>query len=207
MLTLWGRLSSINVVKVAWCIAEANIAHERIDAGLHFGHVKTPEYLKKNPNGLVPMIEDDGFVLWESNAIVRYLSEKYASGSLWPLDRQVRADADRWMDWQQTTFIAALGPAFVHLYRLPPEKRDESVIAASVAKTNEVSQIIDTWLETRAYVAGDQFTMGDIPIGCSIHRWLNMPMIQRAERPNIARYYKRIMSRPAAQASLTLPVS
>lgn len=206
MLTLWGRLSSINVVKVAWCIAEANIPHERIDAGLSFGHVRTPEYLAKNPNGLVPLIEDDGFVLWESNAIVRYLSEKYAAGLLWPTDRQVRADADRWMDWQQTTLIAALGPAFIHLYRLPAEKRDEAVIAASLAKMTEVTAILESWLETRAYVAGDQFSMGDIPIAATLHRWLNMA-IRREERPAITRYYKRIMSRPAAQASLTLPVT
>jgi len=206
MLTLWGRLSSINVVKVAWCIAEANIPHERIDAGLSFGHVRTPEYLAKNPNGLVPLIEDDGFVLWESNAIVRYLSEKYAAGLLWPTDRQVRADADRWMDWQQTTLIAALGPAFIHLYRLPAEKRDEAVIAASLVKMTEVTAILESWLETRAYVAGDQFSMGDIPIAATLHRWLNMA-IRREERPAITRYYKRIMSRPAAQASLTLPVT
>ena len=207
MLTLWGRMNSVNVIKVAWCIAEANIEHRRIDAGMAFGHNRTVDYLAKNPNGLVPMIEDDGFVLWESNAIVRYLAEKHASGSLWPTDRHVRADADRWMDWQQTTFEATLSPAFRQLYRLPAgQAPDQAIIDASAAAMNKVSLVLENWLADRSHVAGDTFTMGDIAIGATVHRWLNMP-VAREERPNIARYHKTVFARPAAQKVLPLPIS
>jgi glutathione S-transferase len=206
MLTLWGRLNSINVQKVVWCLAEAAIPYQRIDAGREFGVVGTPDYLAKNPNGLVPVIEDDGLTLWESNAIVRYLAEKYATGSLWPTDRATRAAADRAMDWQQTTLNPAISPAFLHLYRLPADKRDDQVIAASLAKTNSVMAMLDQMLAGQAFMAGDAFSMGDIPVACTVHRWLNMD-IARDNRPHIARYYSSIMARPAARQTLTLPVS
>jgi glutathione S-transferase len=125
-LKIWGRLSSVNVQKAMFCVQELRLPHERIDAGLAFGIVNTPEFRARNPNGLVPVIEDDGFVLWESNAIVRYLAAKHAAGSLSPNDLRQRADADRWMDWQTTTLQPAMGPAFIHLVRLPPEKHHGS---------------------------------------------------------------------------------
>src|SRR6202140_854311 len=131
MLTIWGRSNSVNVQKVLWCCEELPRGYERIDAGGPFGVVSTPRYLNLNPNGLVPTIEDDGFVLWESNAIVRYLAAKHASGSVWPSDPHERADADRWMDWQTTTLQPAMGPAFVHLVRFPPEKRDATAVDPS----------------------------------------------------------------------------
>src|SRR5260370_27045043 len=110
------------------CVGEVGLPYERIDAGLAFGIVDAPAYRAKNPNGLVPLIEDDGFLLWESNAIVRYLAGKHATGSMLPSDPQRRADADRWMDWQTTTLQPAMGAAFLHLVRLPPEKREASAV-------------------------------------------------------------------------------
>lgn len=205
MLKLWGRLNSINVQKVVWCLGETGTPHERIDAGRQFGKLDTPAYGAMNPNRLVPVLEDDGLTLWESNAIVRYLAEKYASGSLWPTDRRMRAEADRAMDWQQTTLNAALSPAFLHMYRLPADKRDEAVIAASVAKTDEVMVLLEALLKGRAYVAGDAFTMGDIAVGATVHRWLNMP-IARSARPEVERYYRSLMQRPAARTALLLPI-
>jgi glutathione S-transferase len=108
MLRIWGRLSSINVQKVVWCADELGLPYERTEAGGSFGVVGTPEYLAMNPNGLVPVIDDGGFVLWESNAIVRYLAARHGDGWLWPTDLQLRAEADRWMDWQNFTFWPAM---------------------------------------------------------------------------------------------------
>jgi glutathione S-transferase len=172
MLTLWGRTNSINVQKVHWCLEELALPYRRIDAGREFGVVDTPEYRRLNPNALVPTIEDDGFVLWESNAIVRYLAAKHAGGGLWPADPRTRADADRWMDWQATTFTPATGPAFHGLIRTAPEKRDTSAIAQSIAKAEPMAALLDAHLAGRRFVAGDAFTAGDIAVGAAAHRWL-----------------------------------
>src|SRR6266853_3212134 len=148
MLKLWGRINSINVQKVLWALAELKVPYERTDAGLQFGVVNEPFYRRMNPNGRVPTIEDDGFVLWESNAIVRYLAAKHAAGSLWPEDLRVRAEADRWMDWSNTTFWPALRTLFLGLVRTAPEKRDPQALAQSRLKTDEVLRIVDTHLGT-----------------------------------------------------------
>src|SRR6266702_1843690 len=128
MLKLWGRINSINVQKVLWALAELRVPYERSDAGLQFGVVNEPFYRRMNPNGRVPTIEDNGLVLWESNAIVRYLAAKHAPGDLWPDDIRTRADTDRWMDWSNSTFWPALRPLFMGLIRTPPEKRDPNAM-------------------------------------------------------------------------------
>ena len=123
MLRIWGRLSSVNVQKVVWCADELGLAYERIDAGGAFGLTRTPEYLAMNPNSLVPVLDDDGFVLYESNAIVRYLAARHSRGTLWPEDLAKRADADRWMDWQTNTYQPAMRDIFWQLVRTPADKR------------------------------------------------------------------------------------
>ena len=125
MLKIWGRNNSVNVQKVLWCCEEMGLQYERIDAGGSFGVVNTPQYRELNPNGLVPTIEDDGFVLWESNAIVRYLAAKHSAGKLWPEDLKIRAEADKWMDWQNTTFWPTFRPLFWNLVRTPVDQRDD----------------------------------------------------------------------------------
>lgn len=127
MLKIWGRINSVNVKKALWAIEELEAPYERIDAGMAFGINKTPEYLKMNPMGLVPVIDDDGFILWESHAIARYLAAKHGKGSLGPTDPRTHADADRWMDWA-STFAAGLRNAFWGLIRTPAEKRDQKAI-------------------------------------------------------------------------------
>jgi glutathione S-transferase len=204
-LKIWGRLTSINVQKAMFCVEDLNLPHQRVDAGLSFGIVTTPEYRAKNPNGLVPLIEDGDFVLWESNAIVRYLAAKHATGSLWPTDPRERADADRWMDWQTTTLQPAMWAAFMHLVRLPPEKRDAGAVEPSRQKTEDCVAILDGVLADRRFIAGERMTVGDIALGPALHRWLNLPL-ERARRPNVERWYGEIMRRPRAGNALILPV-
>src|SRR5258707_9272853 len=120
MIKLWGRTNSINVQKVLWTLAELDLAYERVDAGLHFGIVGTPSYLAMNPNALVPTIDDDRFVLWESNVIVRYLATKYGMGKLCPEEMRERFDAERWMDWQQTSLNPPIGSLLFNRIRRPP---------------------------------------------------------------------------------------
>jgi glutathione S-transferase len=206
VIKLWGRLSSINVQKAVWALEELDLAYQRTDAGGAFGLNDTPEYLRMNPTGLVPTLEEDAFILWESNAIVRYLAAKYGAGTLWPENLRVRAEADRWMDWQATAFTPALRDGFWQLIRTPEEKRDPAVIERSLAASERNATILDRHLAGRAYVAGEAFTAGDIAAGAIAHRWLNMP-IRREPRPEMERWYRELMRRPAAQRALLLPVA
>ena len=206
MLKLWGRLNSINVQKAVLALEELGLAYERTDAGLQFGINRTPEYLAMNPNGLVPTLDDDGFVLWESNAIVRYLCAKHSAGKLWPEDLKVRADADRWMDWQTATLSSAMGAGFMGLVRLPPEKRNPEAIADSLAKTTKLVGMLDAHLAGRDCIAGAEYGMADIVLAPIMHRWFNMPC-DRAAAPNAERWYAKLMHRPACARVLTLPIT
>jgi glutathione S-transferase len=154
MLVIWGRNSSVNVQKVLWCCEELALPYRRIDAGGAFGIVGTPEYRRLNPNGLVPTIDDDGFVLWESNAILRYLAAKHPAGTLWPADPAARAAGDQWMDWSATTFWPAIRPLFLGLIRTAPDKRDPKVLEDSRRATADALAILDAHLASRDYVAG-----------------------------------------------------
>jgi glutathione S-transferase len=205
MLKIWGRKNSINVQKVLWACGELALPVERIDAGMAFGVNTTLEYKAMNPNGLVPLMSDDGFLLWESHAIVRYLARRYGLGSLCPADAQTAADADRWMEWFSTTLWLNLKPVFWNLVRVPPEKRDMPLVASSLQLLTANFQLVDTWLAQRDYVAGAAFSMGDIPMGVSAFRWYNMP-IERPALKNLDAWYARLCERPAFQqhAMLTL---
>ena len=205
MLKIWGRLSSVNVQKVMWAVRELALPHERIEAGGQFGQVDTPEYLRMNPNRLVPVIDDGGFVLWESNAIVRYLGSRYGEGPLWPADPCTRGDADRWMDWQTTAWQPSMLPAFLGLIRTPEEKRDRAAIEASTALSNAKALMLEQTLQDREFVTGKHFTMGDIVLCCAAHRWLGLPM-ERPATPALSAWYRRLMMRPAVQGILTLPL-
>ena len=203
---LWGRFSSINVQKVAWCLDEIGLDYEHVDAGGAFGIVGTPEYRRLNPNGLVPVLEDDGFTLWESNAIVRYLASEHPAAGLWPSGLRERASADRWMEWQSATANPLMRNAFTGLIRTPPEQRDAGAIARSVASFERMVAILDEALAGTLFLAGDGFSVADIPAGLMIHRWRGMP-VERQDRPNVAAWYDRLAGRPGAARILALPVS
>jgi len=206
MLTIWGRTNSINVQKVLWCCAELGLAYTRIDAGGAHGVTNTPEYLALNPNALVPTIDDDGFVLWESNAIVRYLAAKHGHGTLYPDDLKERADADRWMDWQVTTLWTALRPLFFGYVRTPPEQRDATALAAAQRSGEQALAILDRYLQDRPFVAGERFTMGDIPAGISVYRWSALP-IERPQFAHVTRWYRALAARPGFQTHIMQPLS
>jgi glutathione S-transferase len=205
VLRIWGRISSINVQKVVWCADELGLAYERIDAGGKFGRNDTPEYLAMNPNGLVPVIEEDGFVLYESNAIVRYFAGR-APSALWPAEPRARADADRWMEWQSTSYSPAMRDAFWQLIRTPEGQRDAALIEASRAKCEKLAAILDRQLADRRNLTGDAFTAADIVVGCAVHRWLNLPLA-RTPRPNVERWYASLKARPASRQVTAQPVS
>ena len=205
MLVIWGRINSVNVQKVLLCCEELGVEYRRIDAGGPFGVVDTPEYRRLNPNGLVPTIDDDGFILWESNAIVRYLAAKHR-GHLWPADPHVRAVADQWMDWTNTTYWPALRTGFLGLVRTPPAEQNAAAIAESLRRTAEILDMVDEHLGARAYLAGEAFTVGDIALGAGIWRWMAMP-IERPAHPHIERWFQALSQRPAYRKIVMSPLS
>lgn len=206
MLKIWGRTNSINVQKVLWTCAELKLKYDRVDAGGRFGVNNTPEYLAMNPNGLVPTIDDDGLILWESHAIVRHLSRKHGKGTLWPNDDKVCADADRWMEWYSTTLWLNLRPVFLNLVRLAPEKRDMALVEESRKKLAANCDVVNKLLAGRQYMAGSSLTMGDIPMGVSVHRWFLLP-IERPSYPHLQAYYERLKQRPGFREHCAAPLS
>jgi glutathione S-transferase len=194
--TIWARRSSSCAQKVFWTTDELGIDYKQIDAGRSFGITDTPEYLAKNPNGLVPTLEEDnGFVLWESNAIIRYLAAKHGEGGLWPADLQTRASADRWMDWGVGTFGGAVNPIFVRLV-LRGEALSEDEIKALTKAVEKPLRILSDVLERHPFVAGEILTVGDVPIGMYLNRWFGLP-IERPDFPLVTAYYQRLLDRPA----------
>jgi glutathione S-transferase len=204
MLKVWGRVNSINVQKVLWALEELKVPYERADAGMAFGVVNEPFYKKMNPNSRVPTIEDDGFVLWESNAIVRYLASKHGAGTLWPSDPKQRADSDRWMDWVSNHVNPVITPVFWALIRTPADQRNMAQIAADAEKIGPQFQVLERGLDGKDYVAGKTFTMGDIVVGVNVYRWYALD-VKRPTLPRVEAYYKRLQQRPAFQKHIMKP--
>jgi glutathione S-transferase len=206
MLTIWGRTNSINVQKVLWACAELKLPFDRIDAGMQYGVNTTPEFKRMNPNGLVPVVRDGALVLWESHAIVRYLARQHGTGTLLPVDAQAAADADRWMDWAATTVWPPTRTVFWGLVRTPPEKRNMAEIDAAVGKLGETLAMLDAHLADRPWVIGDDFSMGDIPVGCMVQRWFNVSA-KRPPLPHLEAFYKRLQARPAFKQIVDGPLT
>ena len=206
MLKIWGRVNSINVQKVMWAVAELGLPHERTDAGGAFGGLDTATYKSINPNSRVPTIDDNGVIVWESNAVVRYLAARYGAGKLWPVDPALRSEGDRWMDWQQTTIAPDMFPVFWGLIRTPAEKRDMNAIKAAAERLGNSFQLLDRQLAGRAFVAGAEFTMGDIPVGCAFSRYAKLD-VAKPDLKNCNAWLKRLDARPAFKQHVDMPLS
>jgi len=198
MIKIWGRNTSSNVQKAMWAVGELKLEHTRTDVGGKFGKNNEPAYLAMNPNGLVPVLEEeDGFTLWESNSIVRYLAGKYdKAGALEPKDAHERARASMWMDWQLSVCGPAITPVFWGLIRTPPEKRDMAAIKAGQEKTVTAFRMLDAQLGETQYVAGASFSYGDIPVGIMCYRYVQL-VPDRPKTANLDRWYAAISSRQA----------
>jgi len=197
VIKIWGRTTSSNVQKVMWAVGEMRLPHERIDIGGPFGKNREPAYLAMNPNGLVPTLEEeDGFLLWESNTIVRYLAAKHKAAVLEPADLRTRALASKWMDWQLSVAGPAIFECFWGLIRTPPEKRNHAAIEESKKKTTAAVAIMDQQLAKTAYLAGAEFSYGDIPVGIIAYRYRQL-VPERPALPNFERWYGAISARQA----------
>ena len=206
MLKVWGRPNSINVQKVMWSVGELGLEIEHILAGAQHGGNDEAWYLEMNPNGKVPVIDDDGFVLYESNAIVHYLAEKYGAGGLQPDSIEDRAIANLWMDWQQTSVSPAMYGAFWGLIRTPEADRDMAAIEQSGKDCAGLFQQLDAHLAGRDYMVGDRLTIADIPVGAAAYRWFNLD-VPHPDVPNLSAFYERLQGRSAYQQHVMLPIT
>lgn len=203
LFTIWGRLNSHNVKKVVWFAEELGLKYQRIDIGGQFGF--TEDYLEKNPNRLIPSIEDGKLVLWESNAILRYMAAEYGGGRWYLPDPIDRALGDRWMDWQ-IAYADAQRVPFLSFARMKPEDRDPDAIAASIEACGRHLAVMDRYLGERPWLSGGQFGIGDIPMGVYAYTWFSLPF-DKPEFPNIADWYARIRLRPGFAEQVMIPLT
>ncbi len=197
MIRILGKASSINVRKVLWACEEIGVGYTREDWGSGFRDTRIPEFLTLNPNGLVPVVIVDGLVLWESNTILRYLASAYRRVDLLPAEPAGRAEVEKWMDWQATEFNNSWRYAFQALIRKNPAFGDEGELNTSVSEWSRHVAILDQVLQRHVYVAGDSFTLADIPIGLSVNRWFAAPIVGRADFRAVSEYFERLSTRPA----------
>lgn len=203
MLTIWGRLNSHNVKKVTWFAEEAGLSYVRQDVGGQFG--MDADYLAKNPNALIPTIEDGEVTLWESNAIVRYLAARHAPARFWPASPAARAMADRWMDWQ-IDYAEAQRDAFVNLIRRPEGQRDQEAVKRAATACAKKMAILDAHLAQNQWLSGDSFGIGDIPMGVYVHTWFTLP-IERPDLPNVADWYDGLQAREGYASQVMIPLT
>jgi len=204
VINIYGRKNSSQVIQVMWAVGELGLDHVRHNVGGSFGGLDTDEYKQMNPNRLVPTIEDNGFVLWESYAIVRYLSKEYGEGSLWPKSNQEIARADQWMEWTNSRFMDTFFPAFWQLIRTPAAEQDVEKIEKAATDTGTLLQIVENVLQGQTYIAGNSLTMGDIPLGAMMFKYFTLD-IDRPSLPNIESWYGRLCDREAYQQHAMTP--
>jgi glutathione S-transferase len=195
MLKIQGYAASINVRKVLWACEELEVPYEREDWGGGFRSTAEPAFRARNPVGLVPVIDDGGTIVWESNTILRYLATSRGRTDLAPADAAQRAHVEQWMDWQASDFNNSWRVAHQALVRKNPAFQDAAAIEASLTLFSSLVGIVDAQLgRTGAYIAGPQFTLADIVIGLSLHRWRALPA-PRPEYRNVNRYYDSLLQR------------
>ena len=206
MLQVWGRRNSSNVQKVMWLVGELDLPHEHIPAGGSFGLTQSPDFLSMNPHGRVPVIKDsDGTIVWESHSILRYLAARYGSPRFWSDDAGQQSQADRWMDWSQSTLQPAfLTGVFWGFYRTPAALRNTKGIDESLGRCAQHFQLLDRVLAERPFIAGDSLSLGDIAAGSNLYRYFELD-IKRPDIPNVEAWYERLKLRPAFREHVMVP--
>lgn len=198
MLTVWGRKTSSNVQAVMWCIAELGLEYRRHDVGHRFGGTDTDDFYALNPNRTVPVLQDgEDAPLWESAAIMRYLAYRYGTAPFWPEDVSARAQVDKWAEWAKINVTGGFTvPIFWRVVRTPEAERDWPAIRGAVAALEKALAIAEERLGETAHLAGEDFTLADVQLGHVLYRYYEIG-IERAELPNVARYYDRLQAREA----------
>jgi len=205
VLKVFGRKSSFNVQKVMWLVGELRLEHEHIEKGGAFGGLDAPSFRAKNPHARVPVIDDDGVIVWESHAIMRYLAARYGAGTYWHDDPVARASVDQWLDWSQCRLQPDfLSGVFWGFYRTPAAHRDQARVADKIADTGRHMELLDSEIASNRYLIGEQPSLADIAIATNFYRYFNID-IKRPNVPNVMRWFEALEQRPAYQAHVMIP--
>jgi len=204
MLEIWGRKNANQVIQVLWTISELGMEHKRYSIGTSAGDLDTAQYKSLNPNSKIPTIRDNGFVMWESHAIIRYLARQYGFGGLYPEDPQKAAISDQWMTWSSDGFMGAFFPVFWQLVRTEESQRNYNQIAEMAKQSAELLKVLEGHLVNNNFVAGNDFTYGDIPLGVLIHKYFVLD-IKRPSMPGIEAWYERLTNRTPFQEHAMQP--
>ena len=206
LLKIWGRTTSSNVQKVLWCCAELGIEYDRTDWGGQFGGNQNPEYLRLNPNGLVPTVIDGDLVMWESNTICRYLCATRNGERLYPSDPAARTHVERWMDWQLSVIATPMSVLLVQLVRAPPEQRDPAAAEAARRRALAGWMIVEDAVAAQPFLAGSELSLAEIVLGTQIYRWFTFP-IERPTLPALRAWYDRLRERPGFKRHIEMPIT
>lgn len=206
MLKIWGRTNSTNVKKALWIAQELGLDYEQFDVGGQFGGLDDPAFLARNPNGLIPLVEDGETVLWESNVITRYLAATYGKDSLWIENPARRAQAEKWMDWASTTLYTDFSNVMKHMIRLPEDKRDPAILQRGLDGLARSMKIANDGLGQAPWFSGEEFGIGDIPVGCYAYAWFEFS-IERPSLPQLENWYERMKLRPAYRSAVMTPLT
>ncbi|HEV2594636.1 MAG TPA: glutathione S-transferase family protein [Sphingomicrobium sp.] len=205
MIRIWGRANSTNVKKVLWCAEECGLDYQLTELGGKFGGLDDPGFRKLNPLGLVPVIDDDGLIVTESNAIVRYLAAEYGEKDLFPPLARKRARADAWMDWIQTSMMGPLFTLIVGMVRTPPEERDHDAIKAARTRARQLMGQMEELLQRQKFLSGERLGIGDIPAGCASHALISLGIGE--DLPAVMDWYRRLCGRPAYRDLVAIPLT
>ncbi len=197
MLKIYGRANSINVRKVLWACGEIGIPFIREDWGRGYRPTTEPAFQRLSTFGVVPVVDDDGFVLRESNTIVRYLCAKHGRADLYPAELKARASVEAWMDWASTDLYSHVRPVFMGLVVKNPAFMEPKALAASIDEWTKGMHLLDQTLAAAGpHLMGVPFTIADIPAGLIVNRWY-ATAFEKPEFANVARYYDKLSERPA----------
>jgi glutathione S-transferase len=204
MLTIYGNDHSSCVQKVLWAAEELQLPYTLVNKGGSYGGLDDPEYVKLNPNQLIPTVVDDGFVMWESSAILCYLAAKYGKGTLYPADDRQRGEAYRWVFWQTGTVRGSIMPLYMQWRVWKPSFRHLAELEQHRRSMEPIWRTIENQLAAHRWLAGPSFTMADIPMGIMAHWWYSFP-IDHFDLPHMAAWHKRLLERPAFQKTIVEP--
>ena len=206
MLEIWERRSSSNVQALMWCVGELGLEHVRHDAGHIHGVVDTDAFAVMNPNRTVLVLPDDGGPpLWETGAVLRYLAGRYGTAPFWPDDAQERAQIDKWAEWAKINVaMAATGPVFWRVVRIPETERDPDAVAAALERLHATLAIAELRVEGNGWLAGADFTLADVQFGHVLYRYFDIE-IERPAWPALRRYFDRLMDRSAYRQHVAIP--
>ena len=201
---LYARRTSSNCQKVLWFLAELGLEYEFVATGGDAGGLDTPEYLALNPNGVVPTLLDGDLSVWESHTILRYLAASQAPERFWVVDPAERSRVERWMDWSQDHFDAAFMAVFWGYWRTPEADRNAGTIRFQLGRCRSYMTVLDQALAKNAFVAGDELSLADIPVGALMYRYANLDVTDGL-LPNVARWYDALTQGEAFREHVMLP--